>query len=53
MLADEQKIRNLVTAWLSATKAGDAERMLSLMAGNVRFLMPGHPPMDKTLFAAV
>jgi uncharacterized protein (TIGR02246 family) len=50
---DEQAIRELVTTWLSATKTGDTERVLSLMAEDVVFLIPGKPPMrGRAAFAA-
>jgi uncharacterized protein (TIGR02246 family) len=53
MQNDEQAIRQLVATWLSASKAGDTEKVLSLMADDVVFLMPGQPPMrGKTAFAA-
>ena len=42
---DEQAIRDLVDTWLSASKAGDTQKVLSLMAEDVVFLMPGRPPM--------
>jgi uncharacterized protein (TIGR02246 family) len=45
MQKDEQAIRQLVADWLSATKAGNTERVLSLMAEDVVFLVPGQPPM--------
>jgi uncharacterized protein (TIGR02246 family) len=50
---DEQAIRELVTTWLSATKTGDTERVLSLMAEDVVFLVSGKPPMrGRAAFAA-
>jgi uncharacterized protein (TIGR02246 family) len=50
---DEQAIRDLITTWLSATKAGDRERVLSLMAEDAVFLVAGQPPMrGKAAFAA-
>jgi uncharacterized protein (TIGR02246 family) len=50
---DEQAIRDLVATWLSASEAGDTEKVLSLMADDVVFLRPGEPPMrGKTAFAA-
>jgi len=50
---DEQEIRQLVAIWMSATKVGDIETVLSLMADDVVFLTPGHPPMTgKSAFAA-
>jgi uncharacterized protein (TIGR02246 family) len=52
-LSDEQAIRDLVNTWLSASKAGDTEKVLSLMAEDVVFLTPGRPPMrGRTGFAA-
>ena len=53
MSSDEQEIRDLVATWMAATKAGDIERVLSLMAEDVVFLLPGQPPMiGKSAFRA-
>ena len=53
MQSDEQEIRHLVATWMAATKAGDIETVSSLMADDVVFLRPGHPPMiGKAAFAA-
>lgn len=53
MQNDEQEIRQLVATWMSATKAGDIEIVLGLMADDVVFLLPGHPPMmGKAAYAA-
>src|SRR3954465_4252429 len=53
MSNDEQEIRQLVTTWIEATKAGDTETVLSLMADDVVFLVTGQPPMiGKAAFAA-
>ena len=53
MQSDEQEIRQLVATWMTATKAGDLETVLSLMAEDVVFLLPGRPPMiGKSAFAA-
>jgi uncharacterized protein (TIGR02246 family) len=50
---DEQEIRDLVANWLSASKVGDMEKVLSLMADDVVFLVAGHPPMrGKAAFAS-
>lgn len=49
---DEQEIRRLVSTWLAASKAGDVETVLSLMADDVVFLIAGRPPMRKAEFAA-
>lgn len=53
MQSDEQEIRQLVTNWMEASKAGDADKVLSLMADDVVFLVTGQPPMiGKSAFAA-
>lgn len=53
MQRDEQAIRQLIATWLNASKAGDTEKGLSLMADDVVFLVPGQPPMrGKSAFAA-
>ncbi len=52
MSTDEQEIRGLVATWLSATKAGDTEKVLALMSDDVVFLVPGRPVMRKADFAA-
>ena len=53
MQSDEQDIRQLVVTWMAATKAGDIETVLSLMAEDVVFLVPGQPPMiGRSAFAA-
>lgn len=53
MDGDEQAIRQLIATWLSASKAGDTEKVLSLMADDVVFLVPGQQPMrGKSAFAA-
>jgi uncharacterized protein (TIGR02246 family) len=53
MQSDEQEIRQLVATWMTATKAGDIDTVLSLMAEDVVFLLPGRPPMiGKSAFAA-
>jgi uncharacterized protein (TIGR02246 family) len=53
MSSDEQEIRDLVATWITATKSGDGEKLLTLMAEDVVFLLPGQPPMiGKSAFAA-
>ena len=52
MQSDEQEIQQLVATWMAATKAGDVETVLSLMADDVVFLVPGQPVMRKADFAA-
>lgn len=51
MQSDEQEIRQLVSTWMAASKAGDIETVLSLMADDVVFLVPGQPIMSKADFA--
>jgi uncharacterized protein (TIGR02246 family) len=52
MQNDEQEIRQLVSTWMTASKSGDVEKVLSLMADDVVFLVPGQPVMRKADFAA-
>ena len=52
MSDDEQQIRRLVEAWMAATRAGDVEAVLDLIADDAVFLVAGRPPMRKPEFAA-
>jgi uncharacterized protein (TIGR02246 family) len=50
---EKQKIRELIDTWLRASAEGDVERVLSLMAEDVIFLLPGLEPMrGRDAFAA-
>ena len=49
--SDEQQIRDLVATWMSATRAGDIDTVLSLMTDDVVFLVAGQPPFGKQKFA--
>ncbi len=52
MQNDEQAIRDLIASWLLVTADGDLNRVVSLMAEDVVFLVSGQPPMtDKSAFA--
>ena len=51
MTSDEQQIRELIATWMSATQAGDVDKVLSLMTEDVVFLVPGAPPFGKQKFA--
>jgi uncharacterized protein (TIGR02246 family) len=51
-MSDEQEIRQLIATWMSATRSGDVATVLSLMADDVVFLLPGREPMRKAEFAA-
>jgi uncharacterized protein (TIGR02246 family) len=42
---DQQAIREVLALWHRATAAGDVNTVLNLMAEDVVFLVPGHPPM--------
>ena len=53
MKTDEQQIRELVSTWHAATKAGDVDKVLTLMTDDVVFLVHGRPPMGKAEFASV
>jgi len=52
MQNDEQEIRQLTSTWMTATKAGDVDTVLSLMSDEAIFLVPGQPVMRKADFAA-
>jgi len=49
---DESAIRELVDKWLTATKDGDIETVLGLMADDVIFMVPGREPFGKEAFEA-
>ena len=48
---DERAIRDLVATWMEASRAGDAAKVLSLMADDVIFQVPGREPFGKQEFA--
>jgi uncharacterized protein (TIGR02246 family) len=52
MTEDEQAIRELVSTWMKASEAGDANTVLSLMADDVIFMVPGREPFGKEEFRA-
>ena len=52
MRSDQEQIRELVVAWLSASKANDQQAVLDLITDDAVFLLPGRPPMRKSDFAA-
>jgi uncharacterized protein (TIGR02246 family) len=51
MSSDEQAIRELIAKWMVASEAGDVDTVLGLMTDDVVFLVPGHPPFGKDVFA--
>lgn len=52
MTEDERAIRQLVETWMTATKAGDLATVLSLMADDAVFMVPGQEPFGKEVFQA-
>ena len=52
MTEDERAIRQLVSTWMAASQAGDVETVLSLMADDAVFMVPGQEPFGKEAFAA-
>lgn len=42
---DEQRIRELIAAWMQATAAGDVPQLLNLVDEDVVFIIPGQPLM--------
>jgi len=52
MSTDETQIRELVAKWFAASRAGDTEAVLRLIADDAVFLVSGRPPMSKSDFAA-
>ena len=52
MTEDERAIRELVSTWIAASRAGDTETVLSLMADDVVFMVVGQEPFGKAAFAA-
>lgn len=51
MSPDERAIRDLVDTWMKASQAGDNATVLSLMADDVMFMVPGQEPFGKEVFA--
>jgi uncharacterized protein (TIGR02246 family) len=52
MSDDERAIRELIATWMAASQAGDVSTVLSLMADDAMFMVPGHEPFGKEAFAA-
>jgi len=50
---DEEQIRELLAKWMSATKRGDLDALLALIADDVVFLTPGQAPMSKAGYASL
>jgi uncharacterized protein (TIGR02246 family) len=52
MTDDERAIRDLVKTWMKASREGDLDTVLGLMADDVVFMVPGREPFGKAEFAA-
>ena len=52
MSDDERAIRTLIDTWMSASRNGDTATVLTLMADDVVFMVPGQKPFGKEAFAA-
>jgi uncharacterized protein (TIGR02246 family) len=52
MTPDERAIREFVANWMEANRRGDTGAVLSLMADDVIFMVPGREPFGKEEFAA-
>ena len=52
MQRDEEQIRQVVASWMAATKSGDVDTVLNLIAEDAVFLVPGRTPMRKSEFAS-
>jgi uncharacterized protein (TIGR02246 family) len=49
---DKQAIREMVDRWLEASKQGDTNTLLSLLADDVIFITPDKEPFGKEAFAS-
>jgi uncharacterized protein (TIGR02246 family) len=52
MGSDERAIREVHTTWIDAVNAGDVAHLLTLMAEDVVFLIPGRAPVGRDEFPA-
>jgi len=52
MTDDERAIRTLVDTWMAASREGDTATVLSLMADDAIFMVPGRKPFGKDAFKA-
>jgi len=51
-MSDEQAIRAVIAEWLRASAVGDFSTMLTLLADDMVFLVPGQAPFGKNEFKA-
>ncbi len=52
MPTDEQLIRRVIETWLRASASGDSGTMLTLLAEDMVFIVPGQRPFGKAEFKA-
>lgn len=50
MSEDERAIRQVVETWMAASRVGDTATVLSLMADDVVFMVPGREPFGREAF---
>jgi uncharacterized protein (TIGR02246 family) len=50
MTPDEQAIRDVIAQWINASATGDVGTMLTLLADDMLFVVPGAPPFGKQDF---
>lgn len=53
MADDEAAIREVIEAWMAATRAGDLEAVLGLMTDDAIFMVPGREPFGREAFASM
>lgn len=49
-MEDEEAIRSVVETWMRATRSGDRATVLSLMAEDAVFMVPGSEPFGREVF---
>ncbi len=49
---DERAVRELIDAWVAASRAHDVAALLAMMTDDVVFMTPGRAPFGKAEFAA-
>ncbi|TCR62091.1 SgcJ/EcaC family oxidoreductase [Bosea sp. BK604] len=50
MTEDERAIRQVVATWMAASRTGDTATVLSLMADDAVFMIPGREPFGREAF---
>jgi uncharacterized protein (TIGR02246 family) len=50
MTDDERAIRQVIEAWMQASREGDTQTVLSLMTEDAVFMVPGRPPFGREAF---